>query len=152
MSDENITYGKFVTKKITRPATVVDCSGWADPADGPITYGKIVTKKITRPAIVSKLHLPVLTLRVKPVGCGTAERLLEVTQKLIEALAAADPDLSLEYDPTRSGLAKDSQGATVAELVLVPRTPPLDIDERLPALMATAREVAAVNEAELVEA
>jgi hypothetical protein len=51
MSDEEITYGRFVTKKKTRPAIVVDCSGWADPADGPITYGRFVTKKKTRPAI-----------------------------------------------------------------------------------------------------
>jgi hypothetical protein len=152
MSDDNITYGKFVTKKTTRAAIVVDCSGWADPADGPITYGKFVTKKKTRPAIVSKLHVPALRLQVRPVAQMPPERLLEIIRAMVEGLHAAAPDLSLEYDPAQSGLAKDSQGATVAELVLVPRTPPLDVDERLSELMQTASKLAKQREAELVKA
>ena len=142
MSDENITYGKFVTKKSTRPATVIDCSAWADPSVTNWTYGKFVTKKSTRPATVSGLTVPHLRLKVSFQPGVSRETLEATTKALIETLHAAAPDLNLHYDPTHSGLEEDSQGAWVAVIGLMPQTPPANLGERYAKLFQIAREAA----------
>lgn len=44
------TTGRFETRKSTRPATEVDCSGWADTSAG-WTTGSFSARKATAPAI-----------------------------------------------------------------------------------------------------
>ena len=140
MSDEPITYGKFVTKKTTRPAIEVDCSSWADPSVTEWTYGKFVTKKSTRPAVVSGLTVPSLRLKVSFQPGVSLEALQAATKAMVEALHAAAPDLNLQYDATSSGLGRDSQGAWVAVIGLMPQTPPSNLDERYSKLFQIAQQ------------
>ena len=118
MSDENMTYGKFVTKKTTRPVIEVDCSTWADPSVTNWTYGKFVTKKSGRPAVEVRLTVPHLRLKVSFQPGVSLETLEATTRAMVVALHAAAPDLNLQYDPTLSGLEKDSHGIWVAVLGL----------------------------------
>ena len=145
MSDENITYGKFVTKKSTRPATVIDCSAWADPSVTNWTYGKFVTKKYTRPKIVVRLTVPHLRLKVSFQPGVPLETLEATTKAMVETLHAAAPDLNLQYDPTHSRIEQDSQGAWVAVIGLMPQTPPANLYERYTELFQVAREAASTG-------
>lgn len=145
MSDEKITYGKFVTKKTTRPATEVDCSSWADPSVTNWTYGKFVTKKSTRPKIVSRLTVPHLRLKVSFQPGVPLETLEATTKAMVETLHAAAPDLNLQYDPTRSGIEQDSQGAWVAVIGLMPQTPPANLNDRYIDLFGIARAAASAG-------
>ena len=150
MSDENMTYGKFVTKKTTRPVIEVDCSTWANPSVTNWTYGKFVTKKSGRPAVEVRLTVPHLRLKVSFQPGVSLETLEATTRAMVVALHAAAPDLNLQYDPKLSGLEQDSRGAWVAVLGLMPQTPPVDIDERFVELLEIARAVAHERDAELV--
>lgn len=151
MNEQDFTFGKFVTKKITGPATVVDCSSWLDTSTGDWTFGTFVTKKKTSPAIPVKLHLPALRLEVFPLPGATLQELQKLTAALIQILSDAAPDLNIELDSTRSQLDEDSQGTPVAVLVLVAQTPPADIDQRYGDLIVLAREEANRQKARLVE-
>ncbi len=142
MSEENITYGKFVTKVKTRPAIEVDCSKWADTTTGDWTFGSFVTKNKTRPAIESKLRIPHLRLKVSFMPGVSLETLTAITKAMIEKLCAVAPDLNLAYDTTLSGLSTDSRGATIAVIALKPQTPGMDIDRKLSQLIEAARAAA----------
>lgn len=145
MSDETMTTGKFVTKKATRPATEIDCSAWADPSVTNWTYGKFVTKKSTRPATVSGLTVPHLRLKVSFQPGVSLEALEATTKAMVETLHATAPDLNLQYDPTRSGIEQDSQGAWVTVIGLMPQTPPANLYERYTELFQVAREAASTG-------
>jgi hypothetical protein len=77
MSDDKITYGQFVTRKVTGPATVTDCSGWGvAPAE--------VVEVSARPE-GGELHLHGLS----PTGdVESGEVISEQKRKASEALAA----------------------------------------------------------------
>ena len=137
MNDDQCICGEFVTKKITSPAVVVDCSKWMNAADSELTFGTFVTKKVTSPAAVvdcskwMQSPVPHLRITLTLIDSGVSlESLQRTTATLIQKLHANAPDLGLEYDSARSGI----ENGTVV-IGLTPRTPTADVAARLAALL-----------------
>lgn len=111
----------FATRKVTRPAVEVDCSGWVDTATG-WTCGDFVTKPSTRPGAEVDCSgwdagsAVWLELVVSFGGGADATRVQSLTTKLVQAARDAAPELGLAYDPARSG----ARGGAVV-VALTPR-------------------------------
>ena len=114
MSDETITYGKFVTKKTAPPAIEVDCSSWADPSVTNWTYGKFVTKKSTGPAIVSGLTVPYLRVNMPSQPDVSRETFKATTKAMVLALRVIAPDLVLEYTACMPSVQRHSTNGSTS--------------------------------------
>jgi len=116
--------GRFVTKRVTRPAIDVDCSKWVDTTGGGWTFGSFVTKNQTRDAVAVECSNwaaePAMWLElVVSFGVDADLTAVEtVTLKLIQAAHDAAPELGLTYDVARS---KVVNGDVV--IALTPKNP-----------------------------
>ena len=151
MNEPEYTSGKFVTKKKTQPAIVVDCSHWVDTSTGDWTFGTVLNKQKARPAIQSKEHIPALRLEILPQSGVTLQELQQLTIALIQKLVEAAPEQNLDYDTQLRNRTNDLQGTLAAFIVMVPKTPTSDIDEVYQELSELARKTAADLNVEVVD-
>ncbi|MBX9627318.1 MAG: hypothetical protein K2X82_26180 [Gemmataceae bacterium] len=138
--------GTFLTKSVTRPAVGVDAAGWTGTSSGGWTSGEFVTRNATREPV---------SVDCSGWGAGTADAALELvvtfdagtppaavfehTKKLVEAAAAAVPDLGLTYDFARSRAEGDD-----VVVVLTPRRPTADARQRLREVAEVVRQATRV--------
>ena len=86
MNDEEIIYGQFVTRKVTRPATKSVCTESVEFSSEDWRFGRFVTLKNTRPTTEAVMNTPSLRVTVSALPNVPIEQFSASVERLGEAL------------------------------------------------------------------